>query len=94
MIPLKQEDGEKSIERHPNPYNPFMRGVMEFDDYNYKQFNPYILLKEGDIERQKKKPSETNVANATNLTQVVTQMLQKKNQEEQIKNEISENLSV
>ena len=62
MIPLKQEDGEKSIERHPNPYNPFMRGVMEFDDYNYKQFNPYILLKEGDIDRQKKKPSETNVA--------------------------------
>ena len=70
-----------------------MRGVMEFDDYNYKQFNPYILLKEGDIDRQKKKPSET-VANATNITQVISQVLQKKNQEEQLKSEISENLSV
>ena len=71
MIPLKQEDGETSKERHANPYNPFMRGVMEFDDYNYSQFNPYILLKEGDIEREKKKKTETK-ANATNITQVVS----------------------
>ena len=48
-----------------------MRGVMEFDDYNYSQFNPYILLKEGDIEREKKKKTETK-ANATNITQVVS----------------------
>lgn len=25
---------------------PFTRGIMNFDDYNYKAFNPYVLVKE------------------------------------------------
>jgi len=34
MIPLKHDDDGKAIE-HANISHPFMRGVMEFDDYNY-----------------------------------------------------------
>ena len=32
-------------ERH-NQMNPFARGSMKFDDFNYDQFNPYILVQE------------------------------------------------
>lgn len=34
MIPLKHDDDGKAIEQ-ANINHPFMRGVMEFDDYNY-----------------------------------------------------------
>ena len=54
MIPLKTDEDEKTIEQVKNPYNPFMRGVMEFDDYNYKLYNPYVLLKEPEDERAKR----------------------------------------
>ena len=43
-IPIKQEeDGINWVEAVQNVYSPFMRGVMEFDDYNYKMHNQYIL---------------------------------------------------
>ena len=29
-----------------NAYNPFNRGVMEFDDYNYEAYNQHILLED------------------------------------------------
>ena len=32
-----------------------MRGVMEFDDYNYKLYNPYVLLKEPEDEAEKRR---------------------------------------
>jgi hypothetical protein len=32
---------------------PFMRGIMNFDDFNYKAFNPYVLIQEPE------NPSET-----------------------------------
>lgn len=32
---------------------PFMRGIMNFDDFNYKAFNPYVLIEEPE------NPSET-----------------------------------
>jgi hypothetical protein len=34
MIPLKHDDDGKALEQ-ANINHPFMRGVMEFDDYNY-----------------------------------------------------------
>ena len=34
MIPITI-DAEDQIEEVAHAYNPFMRGVMEFDDYNY-----------------------------------------------------------
>ena len=31
-----------------------MRGIMEFDDYNYSQYNDYVLLEEpGVVERKR-----------------------------------------
>jgi hypothetical protein len=35
MIPLKTDEEGKVSEDVKNVNNPFMRGVMEFDDYNY-----------------------------------------------------------
>jgi len=26
--------------------DPFKRGIMGFEDYNYKQFNPYVLVED------------------------------------------------
>ena len=46
MIPLVSDEDGVVKEPHNNIYHPFMRGVMEFDDYNYKLYNPYLLLKE------------------------------------------------
>ena len=28
--------------------HPFKRGAMTFEDYNYKLYNPYILVQTGD----------------------------------------------
>jgi hypothetical protein len=44
MVPIKKTaDGP---ELHENPNHPFMRGIMEFDDYNYASINDYVLLTE------------------------------------------------
>jgi len=44
MIPMKyDEDGNLE---EVDAYNPFMRGVMEFDDYNYAVHNPYVLVED------------------------------------------------
>ena len=38
MIPVKHDD-DGQLEDVANAYNPFKRGVMEFDDYNYAIHN-------------------------------------------------------
>lgn len=45
MIPIKLDE-EGNVEEVTHAYNPFMRGVMEFDDYNYTVHNPYILVED------------------------------------------------
>ena len=45
MIPIKLDE-EGNVEEVTHAYNPFMRGVMEFDDYNYAVHNPYILVED------------------------------------------------
>lgn len=45
MIPLKHDEDGKAIEA-TNISHPFMRGIMEFDDYNYNQYNEMILVPE------------------------------------------------
>mmetsp|Transcript_15989 Transcript_15989/g.21708 ORF Transcript_15989/g.21708 Transcript_15989/m.21708 type:complete len:86 (+) Transcript_15989:913-1170(+) len=45
MIPIKYDD-EGNVEENVQAYNPFMRGVMEFDDYNYAVHNPYVLVED------------------------------------------------
>ena len=45
MIPISYDENG-NLEEVVNAYNPFMRGVMEFDDYNYAVHNPYILVED------------------------------------------------
>jgi hypothetical protein len=35
MVPLKEDDDGNQFEPQ-NTAHPFMRGIMKFDDYNYK----------------------------------------------------------
>lgn len=37
-----------------------MRGIMNFDDYNYKSFNDYVLVEEPKVLTGKKKPATIN----------------------------------
>ena len=45
MIPIKYDE-EGRVEENVHAYNPFMRGVMEFDDFNYTVHNPYIFVED------------------------------------------------
>jgi hypothetical protein len=45
MIPINYDHDGKLIEVNKVDH-PFMRGVMEFDDYNYRQYNPMVLIPE------------------------------------------------
>lgn len=45
MVPLKMDDEGNQTEP-ANTLHPFMRGIMNFDDYNYRQYNSYILVEE------------------------------------------------
>ena len=46
MIPIRYDDDGNQEEEKFDAYNPFMRGVMEFDDYNYTVHNPYVLVED------------------------------------------------
>ena len=39
-------DEDLNLAEDVNAYNPFKRGVMEFDDYNYAAYNPYVLVED------------------------------------------------
>lgn len=43
MIPLKRDEIGRTVEQQ-NVNHPFMRGVMEFDDFNYNHYNSVILV--------------------------------------------------
>ncbi len=45
MVPIKYDE-EGRIQEPNNPEHPFMRGIMNFDDYSYTQFNSYVLIAE------------------------------------------------
>ena len=56
MLPLESEGDGPNTLKVSNPQNPFMRGIMAFDDYNYCQFNEHILVEnpsKADVSRQK-----------------------------------------
>ena len=42
LIPTRQTEQEELTYQD----NPFKRGSMKFDDYNYQVYNPYILVQE------------------------------------------------
>jgi hypothetical protein len=45
MMPIKHDDGGKVLESSQRSL-PYMRGVTEFDDYNYHPYNPNVLVAE------------------------------------------------
>jgi hypothetical protein len=45
MVPIKYDD-EGRIKEPDNSEHPFMRGIMNFDDFSYTQFNSYVLIAE------------------------------------------------
>ena len=45
MVPIRYDEDDQ-LEEMGHAYNPFMRGVMEFDDYNYAIHNPYVLVED------------------------------------------------
>ena len=45
MVPIKVDDEGRAREPE-NSDHPFMRGIMNFDDYSYSHFNSYVLLPE------------------------------------------------
>ena len=60
MIPIKYDD-EGNVEEVAHAYNPFMRGVMEFDDYNYTVHNPYVLVEDPKfLEQEAKNKTASN----------------------------------
>lgn len=40
----ENEDEKPAHDNQNKKSNPFSRGVMQFEDYNYRMFNPYILV--------------------------------------------------
>lgn len=62
MIPINYDE-EGNQEEVVHAYNPFMRGVMEFDDYNYAMYNPFILVEDpkyAEDDKQAKKGAEAD----------------------------------
>ena len=57
MIPVKHDD-DGQIEEVANAYNPFKRGVMEFDDYNYTIHNKYVLVEDPKFAEEKAKRAQ------------------------------------
>ena len=55
-----QESPNKNI-----TYHPFKRGVMSFEDYNYAQFNPYILVSDKKVAYKVAKDEESNGIHGT-----------------------------
>jgi len=41
---VKVQKGQEKV--RTVTHDPFKRGVMKFDDYNYSVFNKYVLVKE------------------------------------------------
>lgn len=61
MVPLDLDE-EGQPQSPDNQQHPFMRGIMNFDDYNYKSFNDYVLVEEPKTPygKGKKKPTTVN----------------------------------
>ena len=52
LVPTRQTEQEERTYQD----NPFKRGSMKFDDFNYQMHNPYILVKEEKDKKGKRKP--------------------------------------
>lgn len=59
LVPTRQTEQEEKFFQD----NPFKRGSMKFDDFNYEVYNPYILVQEQKDKNQKKKDKEQDELN-------------------------------
>jgi len=59
MVPFEVDEFGQSLTPE-NQKHPFMRGIMNFDDYNYKSYNDYVLIEEPKHLVGKKKPTNIN----------------------------------
>ena len=73
MIPITI-DADDQVEEVPHAYNPFMRGVMEFDDYNYSIHNPYVLVEDPKFAEVPKNDGKGNVGATSHANMTVTSM--------------------
>ena len=64
MVPIKYDE-EGNQEDVGHAYNPFMRGVMEFDDYNYAVHNPYVLVEDPKYAEDIKSPKKPEGMDST-----------------------------
>lgn len=53
MVPITLTSKE-DLQQPKRVMQPFMRGIMLFDDYNYKNLNEYVLIEEPIDENKKK----------------------------------------
>lgn len=45
MIPVSNDE-DATVFKNQKIEHPFSRGIMAFDDYNYKSHNDYVLIEE------------------------------------------------
>ena len=68
MIPLSMKNDDE-LDQPKRIDQPFMRGIMEFDDYNYKNINKYVLIEEPkDFNRRKQDLQERLDSRSENLS--------------------------
>ena len=44
MVPIGVDDEGMPVENEERAATPFCRGVLNFDDYNYKAYNQYVMI--------------------------------------------------
>lgn len=81
MIPLSMKNDDE-LDQPKRVDQPFMRGIMEFDDYNYKNINKYVLIEEPkDINRRKQDLQERLDSRSENLSMHTDKITQQSMQE-------------
>ena len=46
MVPVEEDKETGKTHEAAHKDNPFMRGIMGFDDYNYNNINELVLIEE------------------------------------------------
>mmetsp|Transcript_14964 Transcript_14964/g.18853 ORF Transcript_14964/g.18853 Transcript_14964/m.18853 type:complete len:141 (+) Transcript_14964:2300-2722(+) len=63
VVPTRQTEQEERVYQE----NPFKRGSMKFDDFNYEVYNPYILVQEAKDKLGKKKQLANSSQDGTQM---------------------------
>lgn len=80
MVPMgTDEEGLPLLTDNLN--SPFQRGIMNFDDYNYKNVNPYILVTKQGLQKLEK-DRDKKVQDKTNLQAISEDQMRAYSQED------------